>query len=55
VPNPGPGFCSPFGATFPFSDEKLAELYRNHGVFVFKWTRSVIKTIRDGFFVREDA
>jgi Alpha/beta hydrolase domain len=54
VPNAGPGSCSAFGATFPFSAEKLAQLYRNHGAFVSQWNQAVDTTVAAGFFTPED-
>jgi hypothetical protein len=54
VPDAGPGSCSAFGATFPFSTEKLAQLYRNHGSFVSRWNQTVDTTVAAGFFTPED-
>jgi Alpha/beta hydrolase domain len=51
----GLNFCALFGTTTPFTADQLAQLYRNHGVFVVKWARSVIDATRDGFILWEDA
>jgi hypothetical protein len=51
---PGPGFCSAFGATIPFSPEKLASLYRNHGDFLTKWKRATASAVAAGFLTPED-
>jgi len=50
----GLNFCGTFGTTTPFSAEKLAELYRNHGAFVSRWSRSVNAAVAAGFVLPED-
>jgi hypothetical protein len=53
--NPGPSFCSSFGATIPFDSAKLASLYNSHGAFVSKWSASVAAMADAGFITPEDA
>lgn len=58
---PAPGappisvFCGAFGVTEPFSDEKLAELYPNHGSFVRQYSRAKQRAVESGFLLQEDA
>jgi hypothetical protein len=51
---PGINFCGLFGTTKPFSAEKLAQLYKNHGAFVSRWSQSVATTVAAGFMTPED-
>jgi hypothetical protein len=51
----GGGNTCPFGTTFSFSPEKLAQLYPNHGAFVSQWTQAVNTAVQNGFFLPEDA
>jgi hypothetical protein len=48
-------FCRLFGVTEPFSDEKLAELYRTHGRFVSQYARANEMAVESGFLLQEDA
>jgi Alpha/beta hydrolase domain len=48
-------FCALFGTTTPFSAEKLAQLYKNHGAFVSQWVRSVNAAVSAGFMLPADA
>jgi hypothetical protein len=52
--NPGPSFCSAFGATIAFSPEKLASLYHNHGDFLTQWKRATNSAVAAGFLTPED-
>ena len=51
----GTPFCALFGSTVPFTDEQLDELYRNHGRFVFAWSKATLKAAFAGFLRPEDA
>ena len=45
----GTQFCSLFGTTVPFTDDQLTALYRNHGGFVWAWSRATLSAARAGF------
>jgi hypothetical protein len=47
-------FCVLFGTTFPFSDGKLALLYKKHGIFTAKWNQAVDAAVAGGFMTAED-
>jgi hypothetical protein len=51
----GPQFCALFGTTVPFTPEQLHARYRNHGLFVLKWTGATLHAVRAGFLRPEDA
>lgn len=51
----GTSFCRIFGTTTPFSQEQLAELYRNHGGFVRAWSRATVRAFAAGYLRPEDA
>jgi Alpha/beta hydrolase domain len=51
----GSQFCSLFGTTLPFSDEKIEALYGSHGRFVSAWSRATAKALAAGFLRPEDA
>lgn len=53
--NSGSGFCILYGTHQPFSDARLAELYRNHGAYVSQVTHSTADNLKAGYMVREDA
>jgi hypothetical protein len=44
-----------YGTTVPFSQEKLEELYKAHGVFVYRWTKSVLDALLAGYVLPRDA
>jgi hypothetical protein len=48
-------FCSAFGVTIPFSDEKLAELYPTHGSFVWRYALATLEAVHSRFLLRTDA
>ncbi len=50
-----PVLCGLFGTTVPFSADKLAGLYKNHGQFVAQWSRSVADGVIHGFLRPADA
>ncbi|MFL6624321.1 MAG: alpha/beta hydrolase domain-containing protein [Sulfurifustis sp.] len=53
--NAGPGFCILFGTHAPFSEERLAELYRNHGSYVSKVAQATDSNLKAGYIVAADA
>ncbi|HKJ16422.1 MAG TPA: alpha/beta hydrolase domain-containing protein [Xanthomonadales bacterium] len=53
--NSGLGPCSFAPSFFPFSEEELAGLYRNHGKYVSKAVKAVNQLVRDGYMLPEDA
>ena len=56
VPVPkAPGFCILFGQTIPFSAQKLQSLYPTHQDFVRDWDQSVIRDLRAGYLLPQDA
>jgi hypothetical protein len=52
--NPGINFCGAFGTTTPFSAAKLAQLYKNHGQFVSKWSKATDAAVAAGFILPGD-
>jgi len=48
-------FCSLFGHTIPFSDEKLATLYPTNADFAAKFRASALQAVQSGFLLQEDA
>ena len=55
IPNSGPGLCSQTGWITPFSAEKMADLYRNHGGYVSRIQHRLKQLMEDGWFPREYA
>lgn len=53
--NSGPGLCRFRGATIPFDDETLDELYRNHGSYVRAIQQSVRENVDAGYLLQPDA
>ena len=53
--NSGSGFCFLFGSHEPFSEEKLKNLYPNHGTYVSAFNKAVNENLKQGFIVQEDA
>jgi len=53
--NSGGLFCSLFGVHEPFSSERLAALYRNHGGYVSQVTRVNEANVAAGFLVPDDS
>ncbi len=51
----GGGFCGIFGATIPFSPEKLAQLYPTHAAFVSKWSQAAASAVSMGYLLPADA
>ncbi len=47
--------CSVFGATVPFTPEKLQELYSSHEDYVTKFKASAEATVAAGFMLEEEA
>ena len=47
--------CGMFGATIPFTEEKLLELYPTHEDYVTKFTASTEAAVGEGFFLEEEA
>jgi hypothetical protein len=48
-------FCSAFGLTIPFSDAELAELYPNHGSFVWRYVFASLEAAHSRFLLWPDA
>jgi len=48
-------FCSLFGHTIPFSDEKLATLYPTNADFAAKFRAATLQAVQSGFLLQEDA
>ncbi|MBL7500851.1 hypothetical protein I6A84_04100 [Frankia sp. CNm7] len=44
-----PALCVLFGTTVPFTAEKIASLYKNHGGFVAQWGRATAAGVVRGF------
>ena len=53
--NSGPGSCSRWGYTEPFSDDVLESLYRNHGAYVSQVTNVTEENLLMGFILPADA
>jgi len=53
VPPEG-AFCRLFGTTVPFTAEKIAELYPDHGWFVWQWARATHMAVKGGFILPDD-
>jgi alpha/beta hydrolase family protein len=53
--NPLSVFCILYGTHRPFSEEKLAELYPTHGVYVNQVAKDRDTLVNEGFLLREDA
>jgi len=53
--NSGGVFCNLFGVHEPFSSERLAALYRNHGGYVSQVTRVNGANVAAGFLVPDDS
>jgi hypothetical protein len=53
--NVGAGFCVLFGTHVPFSEERLAELYRSHGAYVSGVTQATNDNVGAGYLVEVDA
>jgi len=51
----GPGFCSLFGTTVPFSPNQMASLYPSHSQFVVHSALTILGELFQGFLVRQDA
>ncbi|MFH2044664.1 MAG: alpha/beta hydrolase domain-containing protein [Pseudomonadota bacterium] len=51
---PEGSFCGLFGTTIPFTSEKMAELYPNHGRFVWQWAKATHKAVKKGFILPKD-
>jgi hypothetical protein len=47
--------CTVYGSTIEFTDEQLAELYRNHGHYVSQVNRRLNELVTDGSLLREYA
>jgi len=52
---PFSSFCSAFGVTIPFTDEKLAELYPTHRSYVKAFGRATRDAVRSKFLLKPDA
>jgi hypothetical protein len=55
APTGAPGFCILFGQTTPFTAQKLTSLYPSHRDFVGDWDRSVVRDLRAGYLLPQDA
>jgi hypothetical protein len=44
--------CRPFGSKVPFTPERIAALYENHGTFVSACTQATKKLVKEGFILR---
>ena len=55
APAGAPGFCVLFGETTPFSAQKLTSLYPSHRDFGRDWDRSVVRDLRAGYLLSQDA
>ena len=53
--NSGGGPCIFAPSLFPFSEEELATLYRNHGKYVSQFVHAVNRLQADGYLLPEDA
>lgn len=53
--NSGPGLCLFAPSLFPFSEEELAALYRNHGKYVSQFVKAVNRLQAEGYLLPEDA
>jgi hypothetical protein len=51
---PSSAFCSIFGQTVPFSDEKLAELYPTHGRFLARYFVATLTALRSRYLLLPD-
>jgi hypothetical protein len=51
---PFSSFCSSFGVTIPFTDEKLAALYPDHRSYIRAFRRATRQARRSGFLVGRD-
>jgi hypothetical protein len=49
------GFCRVFGRTIPFSQNQLANLYKNHGQFVSQWVQAAQSDVKAGYLLPADA
>jgi hypothetical protein len=49
------GFCTLFGVHEPFSLERLAALYRNHGRYVSQVARANAANVAAGFLLPADS
>src|SRR5690606_17477455 len=52
--NAGELFCFLFGSYEPLNDRQLGELYRNHGQYVSKVTKSVARNVARGYMLPAD-
>jgi hypothetical protein len=48
-------FCSLFGGTVPFAQEKLDELYPAHGLFVERFVKATNALVEQGFWLEPEA
>jgi hypothetical protein len=53
--NTGAGFCVLFGTHVDFSEQRLSQLYRNHGAYVSRVGQVTRDNLRAGFIVEADA
>ena len=53
--NSGAGFCRLYGSHTPFDQEKLSDLYPNHGVYVSAVNAATNDAVRAGFLLTPDA
>jgi hypothetical protein len=53
--NTGAGFCILFGTHVAFSEQRLSQLYRNHGAYVSRVARTTSDNLRAGYIVQADA
>jgi hypothetical protein len=51
---PTSGFCSIFGQTVPFTDEKIAALYPSHGAFVWTFALASLRAYESGYLTEPD-
>jgi hypothetical protein len=54
-PTPASAACALLGYTVPFSANKLAAVYPDHGKFVFSWYRATLNDAKAGFLLWPDA
>jgi Alpha/beta hydrolase domain len=50
----GAGLCVLFGSTTPFSQPELAELYRSHNDFVWRFTLATIRSAQEGWLLPQE-
>lgn len=53
--NAGAGFCILFGTHIPFTAERLAELYPNHGEYVSRVVEATRANVEAGYILQDDA